>query len=94
VDAAEQAVIGAEVKVSDMRYFTAREDKPADYCREQLRLADVYVGIIGFRYGSPVRDQPERSYVELEFDIATERSLPRLIFLLDESADLGRRQNT
>jgi Domain of unknown function (DUF4062) len=88
VDAAEQAVIRAEGQITDMQYFTAREDKPADYCREQLQLADVYVGIIGFRYGSPVRDDPERSYVELEFYIATERNLPRLIFLLDEEADL------
>jgi SOS-response transcriptional repressor LexA len=88
VDAAEQAVIRAEGKITDMQYFTAREDKPADYCREQLQLADVYVGIIGFRYGSPVRDDPDRSYVELEFDTATERGLPRLIFLLDEEADL------
>jgi hypothetical protein len=89
VAAVERAISAAGHVIVDMADFPVTEQPPSQVCVERVQSCDVYVGVLGTRYGSPVRDKPEVSYTELEFDAAAEAELPRLVFLLDTDADLG-----
>ena len=87
---AERAISAAGHVIVDMTDFPAADQPAAQVCAEKVRGCDVYVGVLGTRYGSPVRDKPEVSYTELEFDTATAAGLPRLVFLLaTAAADVG-----
>lgn len=91
VAAARSAVIRAGDALIDMAFFTAQGTDPAEYCARMVTIADVYVGIIGLRYGSPVRGPQDLSFTELEFETATAHGLPRLIFLLaGDPTGIGR----
>lgn len=84
--AAIDAILGEQHLPVDMRYFRPAPDTPADVCAREVRSCDVYVGILGHRYGSSFADRPDVSCTEFEFDVATEVGLPRLLFMLDREA--------
>ena len=87
---AERAIAAAGHVAVDMADFPAADQPAAELCADRVRGCDVYVGVLGTRYGSPVGDRPEVSYTELEFDTATAAGLPRLVFVLDTAAaDVG-----
>jgi Domain of unknown function (DUF4062)/Tetratricopeptide repeat len=87
---AERAISAAGHVIVDMADFPASDRPAAQVCAERVGGCQVYVGVLGTRYGTPVQDKPEVSYTELEFDTATAAGLPRLVFVLDtKAADVG-----
>ncbi len=88
VAAVERAVTACGHVIVDMADFPAADLPPAQLCTERVKSCDVYVGVLGTRYGSPVRDRPEVSYTELEFEAATGAGLERLVFTLDTGAEM------
>lgn len=91
VEAAKDAVNRAGHVPRHMADFPPRPGPPAQVCRAAVRESDVYVALVGLRYGSPVRDQPELSYTELEFETATAAGKPRLVFLINPPEQIRRR---
>ena len=87
VAAVERAILACGHLIVDMADFPAADMPVAELCRERVRSCQVYVGVLGTRYGSPVRDEAQISYTELEFETATRAKLPRLVFMLDTEAD-------
>jgi hypothetical protein len=90
VRAAMDAILRAGFHPVQMGTFTANPLPPADYCQARIQDCDVFVGVIGFRYGSLVPELHETSYIDLEFREATRAGTPRLIFLLDDEAPITR----
>jgi hypothetical protein len=67
-----------------MEHFGARDERPADECVRLVRQeSDLFVGIYAHRYGY-VPDGAEVSISELEYKAASDVSLPRFIYVVDE----------
>src|SRR2546430_9647794 len=56
VAAVERAVSAAGHVIVDMKDFPAADQPPAELCTGRVRGCEVYLGVLGTRYGSPVRD--------------------------------------
>lgn len=72
-----------KVGVSGMEIFGARSAEPLQTCVAEVMKCDVFVGIVGMRYGS-VDEKTAKSFVRLEYETALEKKLDILIYLIDE----------
>ncbi len=68
-----------------MEHFGARDERPVDECVRLVRQeSDLFVGIYAHKYGY-VPDGADVSISEMEYKAASEASLPRFIYIVDES---------
>jgi len=70
-------------------HFGARDAGAIAFCRERVRKADIFVGLIGhYRGWEPPVDEAARSITEMEYDWASEAAKPRLVFVAPDDATL------
>lgn len=72
-----------DVAVKGMEQFGARKSNPLETCLAEVEQSDIYVGIIGMRYGS---EEPTtgKSYSQLEYEKAIAQDKEILIYIIDE----------
>ncbi len=73
--------VGAEPIV--MEAFAAGESDPLGLSGAALDQADIYLGILAFRYGFVPPGQ-EKSLTEIEYERAATKGIPRLVFVMSE----------
>ncbi|TEU18886.1 MAG: DUF4062 domain-containing protein [Anaerolineales bacterium] len=68
---------------SAMELFIAAGAKDLEHIEDCIRKADLFVILIGARYGTVVKDLG-KTYTRLEYDLAIEHKKPILAFLLND----------
>ncbi len=65
-----------QTKLNGMEYFGSRDETTREVSLKEVDRSDIYVGIIGGRYGSGITEE--------EYRRASEKTLPRFIYFKDE----------
>ncbi|MEW6073947.1 MAG: SUMF1/EgtB/PvdO family nonheme iron enzyme [Planctomycetota bacterium] len=79
------AITRAGFRAIGMEHFTADERETRLVCLEKVREADLYLGILAWRYGW-IPPGTDKSITELEYDVA--EGLDRLVFTIDSSSPM------
>lgn len=72
------------VSISGMEKFGARTEIPLETCIKEVEDSDIYIGIIGMRYGS-IEKESKKSFSQLEYERAKKLGKEILIFIIDEN---------
>jgi Domain of unknown function (DUF4062)/inactive STAND len=65
-----------------MEGYSAATMPSLDKCQRDVAECEAYIGIVGWCYGS-IPEGQTKSFTHLEYEEATKKELPRLIFFLD-----------
>ncbi|MGD2248777.1 MAG: DUF4062 domain-containing protein [Candidatus Methanofastidiosia archaeon] len=79
LDTLEKLKIG----INGMEIFGARSEEPLTTCLEEVSKCQVFIGIIGMRYGT-IDNNTKKSIVRLEYETALKKQQDILIYLINE----------
>ena len=83
----EETLTRMNQKFIGMEFFGSHPDTPKNVCLQKVAESDIYVGIIGRRYGF-IDKETGISMTELEYRKARELNIPILIYLMDDSVQV------
>lgn len=70
-----------------MEVFPAANESQWEWIKKAIDESDYYIVIVGGRYGS-IKPDTGLSYTEMEYRYATEKGIPSIAFIVDDSVDL------
>jgi uncharacterized protein DUF4062/iSTAND domain-containing protein len=83
--AVQDAILGLNHYPVGMESYAASDERPLNKCMKDVVSCDVYICVVAWRYGF-CPDGGQKSITQLEYEAARDARIPRLVFLLDESA--------
>jgi hypothetical protein len=81
---AEASLATCGIPFNAMEHFGSTPQPPIDTCLAAVDASDVFVGVLGVRYGGSPPGLM-RSYTEREYLRALGRGIPVFVFLIDET---------
>src|SRR4051812_9624714 len=75
--------LGIEIVIAED--WPAANNSIEDSCRNELKRCQIYVCVVGLRYGAKVDRIGGISFTELEFNVARELNMNRLLFICDRT---------
>lgn len=83
-----EVVLGALTSIEHlpvgMEHFVSTPDRPLDVCLTDVRRCQLYIVLVGMRYGS-IDKESGKSFTELEYEEALKNKIPVLAFVINEN---------
>ena len=83
-NAVQDAITSIRQLPIGMEHFFSSSERSLDVCLADVRRCNIFVLIIGMRYGS-LDSNTGKSYTELEYEEAIRNNIPVLAFVIDEN---------
>lgn len=83
-EAVSDALTNIEHLPIGMEQFVSTPDRPLDVCLTDIRRCQLYVVLVGMRYGS-IDDDTRKSFTEVEYEEALKNNIPGLAFVINEN---------
>ena len=77
-----------DVNVKGMEEFGARSESALETCLNEVERSDIYVGLIGFKFGS-IEEKTGKSFTRIEYEKAVKEEKEILIYLIDDDAEIS-----